>query len=462
MITTEFVKDFPNVITHTSSTKIKNHPLFESAKNGDLFSCARLVSDLLKVDRVDKLKELYPNAIIVPVMGIEDNKNKIPLAMARAINRLTGLEVETRITKNNLTQHTNKGALERFLSRASFEGVVQKEKDYIIVDDVVTQGGSLNELRNFIQENGGRVVAASTLGYTQFATELTIKKEMIEKIERKFGRYETEELIKGIGVGTRLEHLTNSEGRLLTSFSSLDRIRERISEIQYRYSGRISQRDIQQDANRGDRSKENTQKVRVAEDEIKLDAFSRCFNTKPTDVNIKSSLKNIKDEFIRLQDEKNKLTIEEDKFEKGKIYFDKLEDYKGKFKEQLCLYEAKIKELGFLSRDDYEKKLKDFSDFKVSRLNEISSKENQLKELNRVVKDADFSLKSVKHKEIIDLYKDECHQAPCWDMNTTYNIQRLNENEGRIVSYADIEKLNVENKDLAKLIVQGFTREIVK
>jgi len=117
------------------------------------------------------------------------------------------------------------------------------------VDDVITTGGILNELRNYIEVNGGKVVAVTSIAYAQFSTVFSIQKDTIKMMEGKFGRDETERFIQEIGIGEKLEHITNSEGRYILSFSSINRIRDRVLELGNRKGIQILRGRIGADTN---------------------------------------------------------------------------------------------------------------------------------------------------------------------------------------------------------------------
>src|SRR5690554_3061446 len=122
---------------------------------------------------------------------------------------------------------TKKNAIERLIYRPKYNGHVERGKNYILVDDVVTQGGTLNELKKYIEGQGGKVVACSTLGFTKYSAVLQITDENIKRLERKFGRDEIEKYLKEFGIGERIEDITNGEARHLLRFKNVDRIRDR-------------------------------------------------------------------------------------------------------------------------------------------------------------------------------------------------------------------------------------------
>jgi hypoxanthine-guanine phosphoribosyltransferase len=246
VINTSFPNAFPDVFYHINTFHISNHNEHEKAKNGDIGSAYKIVKDCLNIGTILELKTKFNDAIIVPVISIEKNANVLPLVYAKTLGKLTGFKVEEDIIKSNKTSHTNKKALARILTRAQFEGPVEQDKNYIVIDDVITTGGILNELRNYIQERGGNVLAASTLGYKRHSYILAISNRTILDLERKFDNNEFEKILRENGIGNGIKNLTNAEGRYFLLYKSIDSIREKISEIK----SQISVRDYGRETSR--------------------------------------------------------------------------------------------------------------------------------------------------------------------------------------------------------------------
>ena len=72
--------------------------------------------------------------------------NKIPRTLAAYIGYNAGLEVDTSIVQTEKVGHTGANAWHRLAFRAKFDGKVKPDKQYILVDDVVTAGGTFGEL----------------------------------------------------------------------------------------------------------------------------------------------------------------------------------------------------------------------------------------------------------------------------------------------------------------------------
>ncbi|NCC51348.1 MAG: hypothetical protein EOM20_09045, partial [Spartobacteria bacterium] len=224
--------DFPKVTIHTTRANIesKHKALFDAAKSGDLRSADELVIQVAKKDRIAELGKTYPNAIVVPVRAEEaTGRNKIPGSYASYISAVTGLELDTDIIQSVRAHHTGKGAFERIVTRALFDGTVKQGADYIIVDDHVTQGGTLRALKEHIEAGGGNIVAVSTLTASKGSTTLAIRPITVRLLKDKFGDERFRNQLQQAGIADEIEQLTESEGRYLLKLSP-DTLRNRINE----------------------------------------------------------------------------------------------------------------------------------------------------------------------------------------------------------------------------------------
>jgi adenine/guanine phosphoribosyltransferase-like PRPP-binding protein len=109
------------------------------------------------LSQIEKLAETYPDAIIVPVHSKSGN-NRIPAAFAHFIKNKTGLDTNTEIIQINKVSRTGHKDLYRLANRNVYDGYVEPGRKYILVDDVYSRGGSLSELRRYIEQRGGETV----------------------------------------------------------------------------------------------------------------------------------------------------------------------------------------------------------------------------------------------------------------------------------------------------------------
>lgn len=227
--------NFPNGYGHTSIDFLRNHSnrdLFIKAKAGDAISAVDLVINCIKKERILQLQNKYKDAIIVPILAKERSGfNMIPLAYAKVLQSITGFKVEENIFQINYTHHTGACAMERLLNRPLFDGPVHRGYNYIIVDDVVTQGGTVSSLRHFILNSGAKVAAISALAFAKDSTTIALQPNTYKCILEKFGRDELEEFLQKRNIAKGIQEVTNSEARYLLKFKDINAIRAKADEV---------------------------------------------------------------------------------------------------------------------------------------------------------------------------------------------------------------------------------------
>ena len=239
-------KDFPKVTPHTNLETLRKHADYKNAKAGDRPSAAKVVADIVKTDRIIQLAKAHPNAIILPVRAEEaSGRNALPIMYAEYIGIIAGLEVDEDIIQSVRAHHTDKDAWYRITHPAEFDGQVKAGREYIIVDDVITMGGTINALRNYIIRNGGKVVDVTTLSYSKGSTILSISPKTLAQLRAKFGN-DLDKLLYEAGIATSADAITESEGQYLKKLSP-DTLRDRCIETGLERRTRGSEEDIQGD-----------------------------------------------------------------------------------------------------------------------------------------------------------------------------------------------------------------------
>lgn len=235
-------KDFPPVAVQTNINTLmqKDAEAFKAAKAGDIDAAVKVLNLVAKRDKIKELGKKYPGAIVVSVHAEEAaGLNMLPTAYARLISDITGLELDKDIIQVNRAQRTNKGAADRLRQKVEFDGEVRKGYNYIIADDVFTMGGTLADLKDYIESNGGNVVSATTLAMSK-GNRLAPNELEIHAMEVKFGRDNLEQLLREEGIAETLESLTAPEARYILKFRDVDSLRDRISQEKQTGSNRIS------------------------------------------------------------------------------------------------------------------------------------------------------------------------------------------------------------------------------
>lgn len=227
--TNSWKDDFPDLISHKIYREVKKTEELEnlrlSAKSGDIDAAVELVNKIVNPETIVNLKEKYPDAIICPVIALEKSgTNKLPFAYANYFHE-NGFEIETHIFQNVKAYHTGANTLKRIENRVRFIGEVQKGKDYILIDDHVDFGGTLRDLKDYIETNGGKVVAFSSLISINQNVRISLSKETIHELE-KYGD-KLDDTLKYFGVTDNKYGLTESEATgILKLLSDRSRVKE--------------------------------------------------------------------------------------------------------------------------------------------------------------------------------------------------------------------------------------------
>ena len=242
---------FPVAYTHTSIAAMKGSHKgadaaqdaadYEAAKqHGDIEAARRLMAKRINPQHLERmvadLKErgISPEeVIVVPVLEKEQGKNALPRALGEYAAHYLNARLETNIVDTSQSTHTGKETINRLLDRKSFEGPVAANSKYLLVDDVLTQGGTLHELRHYLANNGAEAVGAVTLAFSRYSSTmehrntLAIQPDTIDELERRYGRNELEQVLKDHDVSGSLEALSEGEGRFLLGkkFPDIDTLR---------------------------------------------------------------------------------------------------------------------------------------------------------------------------------------------------------------------------------------------
>jgi hypothetical protein len=237
--------DFPKVMHFTDHACswanpwrfLVSHPDYNAAKNSeDRRAALRLVRDFLETPEnrtlLRSLKSNFPDAVVVPVHASEaTGKNRIPEMLAEYMAKRTALQADTGIVQTNRTGRTGSGPWRRLAFRPEFDGPVSPGRNYILVDDVFTCGGSFSELRRHIERNGGRVVQAAAVSCGGFGDDIALRQETLKRLLDKFGGRPLYSFLKEINVyGGNFKALAEPEAAALGRAASLGEARDRIAE----------------------------------------------------------------------------------------------------------------------------------------------------------------------------------------------------------------------------------------
>ena len=183
--------DFPDVVVHTTVALRDGHPGYASAKAGDPDAALTLAIDLLDGTAIGMLRGAIAGrpAVLLPVIADETTGfNAIPDSMAQVLGRNLDLPVIVgEIVQTNKVGHTRAPAFQRLVTPAMFDGEVQLGAAYVLVDDHVGLGGTLANLRGYVEARGGSVIAITTLTESRDAKRISLRPETRDMLWARHG-----------------------------------------------------------------------------------------------------------------------------------------------------------------------------------------------------------------------------------------------------------------------------------
>lgn len=231
---TPWPDDFPPIIAQAEYRIMRKHSAYRDAKDGLSNEAAlSLVYDLLTDEGVRQLRDITDQKL-VRIVGVHaeeaTGRNKIPLAYAETLGRVLTQPTDPGIIQASVANHGNAPSIyHRMVSQPWFDGYVENNENYLIVDDTCTAGGTLANLKGFIESNGGVVVAVSVLARKNINDKvyISLAPGMVQRLKYKH-RALDEFWAEEFGYG--LECLTEGEAGQLYSAPSVETIRNRLAE----------------------------------------------------------------------------------------------------------------------------------------------------------------------------------------------------------------------------------------
>jgi hypoxanthine-guanine phosphoribosyltransferase len=238
---TVWQKNFPRVILNAPLGSAAKHVDFQLAKTGDVFAAVRLVNDTIHEETIAQLEKIIGNKkpLLVPVHAEEAiSINEIPVAYAATLGMKFDLNVELNIVQSAKVSRTGSDGFSRLAFPPPFSGEPSNYATHaIIIDDTLTQGGTLANLRGYLAQFEIETITATTLTGKNYSSILAITNETLNELRDKY-----DELEKWWNdyFGYGFDCLTESEARyIVKSGANADTIRDRIiTERQKRIGGK--------------------------------------------------------------------------------------------------------------------------------------------------------------------------------------------------------------------------------
>ena len=220
--------DFPDVIIHAEESVVKKHPRYAAAKTGDVYAAKDLVSQTMSNEALGRIRSIIngkrPHLLAVHALETE-GMNVIPRILAGVLATELNLPFINNIIQTNRVSHTGSDGYHRLAFPALFDGAVDTE-EYFLVDDFIGQGGTLANIKGYLESCGAKTVGATVLTGKSYSAKLALTAETLQTLRRKHGNELEQWWNATFGFG--FEGLTESEARYLVRSDNADAISARI------------------------------------------------------------------------------------------------------------------------------------------------------------------------------------------------------------------------------------------
>ena len=154
-----------------------------------------------------------------------DGANVIPSVMVKILSQLLNLPLAKEVIQINRVSHTGSDGYHRLAWPALFDGAVIAA-EYFLVDDFIGQGGTLANLKGYLESRGAAMLGATALTGKAYSAKLKLEDDTLPGLRGKHGNELEQWWRAAFGYG--FECLTESEARYLTRADDADAIRARI------------------------------------------------------------------------------------------------------------------------------------------------------------------------------------------------------------------------------------------
>ena len=234
---------FADAVLLANESAVKQHAEYPDAKaSGDTVAAANLVNSLVDETGIAAVRTLIAtvsasgNPILASAHAWESQGlNAIPTALTRLLSERIGIPREMSIVQTNVVAHTSADGYGRLARQACFDGPIEAGREYVMVDDFIGQGGTLANLRGWIEKQGGKVVGAIALTGKPYSAKLNPSQEQLHELRQKHGR-DFEKWWRE-HFGHAFDCLTQSEARYLARSPDVDTIRNRLAAAKQGGSG---------------------------------------------------------------------------------------------------------------------------------------------------------------------------------------------------------------------------------
>jgi adenine/guanine phosphoribosyltransferase-like PRPP-binding protein len=242
ILRTAWPSAFPDVVIHTDVRTRDSNRHYAAAKSGDVEAALALAMELVNDAALEPLWQMAAGRpfLLLPVVAEEAaGFNAIPDAMAQVLGWLFQRPhsvVSGQIVQTNKVGHTRARAFQRFVTPAVFDGPVERGTNYILIDDHVGLGGTLANLRGYVECRGGHVIGMTALTESRDGRRISLRPQTLDMLRAKHGEPLNQLWQDQFGYG--LGSLTELEAQILCRQPSLTAIEDFLAQAAVEARGR--------------------------------------------------------------------------------------------------------------------------------------------------------------------------------------------------------------------------------
>ena len=212
---------------------LKDHADWAAAKTeADEEAAIRIVRETMQEAMLEGIFDACvaegerPPLVVAPALTLAERSNALAIAYGTELAFEMGWEYADRIFQVKTIKRDQRKTWFRLKNQPQFCGYVEPGRRYVLVDDVLTMGGTLASLRGFIENQGGVVICMSALagGNAGGRTRISLAPPTLLRLTDAHDGRLRDLVRKEIGFG--IDCLTEPEGQFLLARPSYDACRK--------------------------------------------------------------------------------------------------------------------------------------------------------------------------------------------------------------------------------------------
>ncbi len=199
---------------------LKNHQSYHDAKSrGNAYAAGKVIKSLMSDPFLNMAKGMLQKLsghiiLVAPVK--ENSQNRLASEAAKRLGSIFGITVDDKIVENDVGGRAGLSGIDRLFVVPGFVGEVERGGIYVGVDDVVSSGTTMAQLRDHIERYEGHFAGVLCLATPSGSPErLNISRNEASRVSRLYDQSLKEWFTAKAGFG--FEELTYGEMGILTS-----------------------------------------------------------------------------------------------------------------------------------------------------------------------------------------------------------------------------------------------------